>query len=689
MFDPECSGLNCITSMAYKAIQEKVRSLREKILDADYKYYVLAQPDIDDFTYDMMMKELLEIEEKYPELRTPDSPSQRVGGHATNEFPSVTHEVPMLSLANSYDRQDMLDFDRRIKNMLGSEKFRYVCELKFDGIAVSLVYRSGMLVQCATRGDGITGDDITNNIKTIRSVPLSLDTKSSLFKKYDIEVRGEVFLTKEEFFRINEEQEAVGEKKYANPRNTAAGSLKLKDPREAAARNLTMFCYSLSHLDANEDSKLNSHYENQQLLKKLKFPVNTYTQTKNNAAEVLKFCDEIEQIRDELPYEIDGVVVKVDSIRQQNELGSIAKSPRWAIAYKFKAKQAITRLNKIILQVGRIGTLTPVALLEPVFLAGSTISRATLHNADEIERKDIRECDYVKIEKGGDVIPKVVEVVKDRRPGDSKPYIMPEKCPVCASKLYRPEDEANHYCINYFCPAQVQGRLEHFVSRNAMDIEGLGYNIVERFIKSGYLKDVSDIYKLHSYEKELKGLEGFGVKSVDNLLSSIERSKQKPFDKVLFAVGIRYVGDRTARILAKKFSSLDSLLRAFKEEIEQTNEIGPKIAESVYNFFRDKSNLQLIQRLREAGLKLEAETKQPSSDMLNGLTFVLTGTLEKYKREEAKELIESLGGKVSSSVSKKTNYVLAGKEAGSKLDKAKELRIKIINEVEFGKMIAS
>lgn len=675
--------------MADKKLHNRAKELREKILDADYKYYVLAAPDIDDYTYDMMMKELLQLEEQYPELRTADSPTQRVGGIATNEFPPVSHLVPMLSLANSYDREDMYEFDKRIKNLLGEEKFRYVCELKFDGIAVSLVYRDGLLVQGATRGDGTAGDDITNNLKTIRSVPLRLDINSDVFKTYNIEVRGEVYLSKDEFIRINEEQELKGEKRYANPRNTAAGSLKLKDPKEVAARKLNIFCYNLRHFSSAEDSKLLSHYANLNLLKKLRFPVNEKTAVKDGVDEVLKFCDEIEQQRDSLPYEIDGVVVKVDSIRQQNELGNIAKSPRWAIAYKFKAKQAVTKLTKITLQVGRIGTITPVAELEPVFLAGSTISRATLHNQDEIERKGIREGDYVKIEKGGDVIPKVVEVVNENRPKNSRPYRMPDNCPVCGSKLVRAEGEANHYCVNYFCPAQVQGRISHFVSRNAMDIAGLGYQIIDRFVEMGYLKDVSDIYGLIKHENELKEIERFGVKSIDNLLSSIERSKERPFDKVLFAIGIRHVGDRTARILAKRFGSLDSLIKASKDELENTTEIGPKIAESIYNFFKNKANLALLDRLRTARLKFETETKKTGSSKFSNLTFVLTGTLEKYKREEASEIIESLGGKVSSAVSNKTSYVLAGAEAGSKLTKAKELGIKIIDEAEFERMIGS
>lgn len=664
-------------------LKEKAKKLREKLLDADYKYYVLARPDMDDYEYDKLMKELQELEAAYPELKTDDSPTQRVGSDLSNSFPTVLHDVPMLSLANSYDEQDLDEFDKRVNNLLKGEKYKYVCELKFDGIAVSLTYKNGVLFRGATRGDGIRGDDITANLKTVRSIPLNLKSK------IDIEVRGEVFFMLEDFFRINEEQETLGEKRYANPRNTAAGSLKLKDSRIVAARRLNMFCYSLRYLEAREQARLVSHYENMKILKSLKFPVNDTIRVVGSIEEVKKYCDEIEQKRDKLPYEIDGVVIKVDSLKQQEKIGSIAKSPRWAIAYKFKAKQATTKLNDITLQVGRVGTITPVAELEPVFLAGSTISRATLHNSDEIERKDIRVGDFVKIEKGGDVIPKVVEVVKDDHHKKLKPFKMPDKCPACKQPIHRPEGEANYYCTNSLCPAQVQGRMEHFVARTAMDIEGLGFQILEKFIELGYLKDVTDIYKLYKHEKELKELERFGAKSIDNILSSVEKSKERPFEKVLFAVGIRHVGERTARILAKHFKNVDVIMAASKDEIEQVHEIGPRIAESVYDFFHTKGNLQMIDRLRKAGLKFEAEQSAAGAESakLEGLTFVVTGTLEKYKREEVEELIESLGGKAASSVSKKTNYLLAGAEAGSKLKKAESLGVKVISEDDFDKLI--
>ena len=666
---------------ADKKTADKAAKLKQKLIDADYRYYILNKPDIDDYTYDMMMKELQEIEANFPELKAPDSPTQRVGSDLSNDFPTVIHDIPMLSLSNSYDENDLDEFDKRINNLLKGEKYKYVCELKFDGIAVSLTYKNGLFVQGATRGDGVRGDDITANLKTVRAIPLQLD------KQIDIEVRGEVFFMLKDFFRINEEQEAEGKPRYANPRNTAAGSLKLKDSREVASRRLNMFCYNMRYLDEAQQKKLKTHSGNMELLKSLKFPVNSTTKVVNNIAEVKVFCEEIEKQRDSLPYEIDGVVIKLDTLEQQSKVGAIAKSPRWAIAYKFKAKQAVTKLKSITLQVGRIGTITPVAELEPVFLAGSTISRATLHNSDEIERKDIREGDYVKIEKGGDVIPKVVEVVLDQRPKNSKPYKMPEKCPVCGTPLLRPEGEANHYCTNSLCPAQVQGRMEHFVARTAMDIEGLGFQILEKFIQLGYLKDITDIYKLKGKVKELKSLDRFGDKSIDNILGSIERSKERPFEKVLYAIGIRHVGDRTARVLAKHFKSVENIIAASKEEIESIHEIGPRIAESVYDFFHTKSNLQMVEKLRKAGLNFEMEVTANASNKLEGLTFVVTGTLEKYKREEVEELIETLGGKAASSVSKKTSYVLAGAEAGSKLKKAESLGVKVIDEAEFDKLI--
>lgn len=661
--------------------QEKIEQLKEKIKDADYKYYVLAQPDIDDYSYDMLMKELEFLEKKYPLLKTEDSPTQRVSGEPINKFRTITHKYPMLSLSNSYNLGELVEFDTRVKSALGEEKYNYVCELKLDGIAVSLIYENGNLKTGATRGDGLTGDDITKNLKTIKSIPLSV--KSEIYRNF--EVRGEVFIKKGDFERINEEQELRGEKTFANPRNTAAGTLKLKDSREVMLRPLNLFVYFLR----SDDPELKYHSENLKILEELKFPVNKHYKKLNGIDEVKKYCDEIEEIRDTLPYEIDGIVVKIDSLRQQETAGYTSKSPKWAIAYKFKAKQKTTGIKKITLQVGRTGTITPVAELEPVFLAGSTISRATLHNFDEIRRKDIREGDIAVIEKGGDVIPKVVEIVKEKREAGLPEYPVPELCPVCNSKLERPEGEANIYCVNYFCPAQVQGRIIHFVQRDAMDIQGLGESITEIFTEKGFLKDITDIYVLKNRREELIRLERFGEKSINNLLQSIELSKEKPFEKVLFALGIRHIGERTAIILAKSFTDIDRLSSASAEEISNVHEIGPKIAESVVKFFKDKKSRKLIEKLQKSGLKfqVDADTTKKEKEEFRNKTFVLTGTLEKYTRTQASELIEKYGGRVSSSVSKKTDYVLAGEEAGSKLEKAKSLGLKIISEEDFKKML--
>ena len=662
-------------------IIKKVKSLREKIEDADYRYYVLADPNIDDQKYDMLFKELEKIEADFPELITPDSPTQRVSGEPMNVFDVVHHNTPMLSLNNSYSFEELDDFDKRIKNILGSQKFDYTCEMKFDGVAISLKYENGIFVEGATRGDGMKGDNITKNLRTMKVIPLMV--KSG--KLMNFEVRGEVFIKKHDFIKINQEQEKKGDKIFANARNTAAGTLKVKDSRIVARRPLNFYAYSLM----TDEIKLKTQFETLQILEELRFPVNEHFEKAKDIEAVKKYCEKIEHLREDLHYEIDGVVIKVNSFALQDEIGTVSRSPRWAIAYKFKAKQQITKVRDITCQVGRVGTITPVAELEPVFLAGSTISRATLHNFDEIKRLDIRIGDYVKIEKGGDVIPKVVEVELKERPKGTKEYKIPEKCPVCNTKLIKPEEEVNLYCPNFSCPAQIQGRMEHFVSRNAMEIDGLGTSIIEIFRDKGFLNDLSDIYDLHLHKDEILEIERFGIKSVENLLSSIERSKEKPFDKVLYGIGIRHVGERSAKLLSDHFENIDALENASEDDINSVYEIGPTIAKSVTDFFRAKENKKLVERLRKAGLRLEIEKKDPSKINKNfeGKTFVLTGTLENLKRDDAKKLIEEAGGKVSGSVSKKTDYVLAGSEAGSKLDKANALGVKVIDEKEFQKMM--
>ncbi len=662
-------------------IEKRIEELREKIRENDYKYYVLSEPSISDFEYDMLVKELEKLEAENPHLITPDSPTQRVGKDLTKEFKPVTHKVPMLSLANTYSEEELFDFDRKVRNGLPSgEKVEYVVEPKIDGASVSLNYVNGILKTAATRGDGTVGEEITANVKTIKSVPLKLKKLKSLkYKLNDFEARGEIFMKVKDFLKLNKEREELGEKLFANPRNSSAGTLKLQDPKVVAKRPLNIFLYML----VSNEEEFETQFNNLKILKELGFNVNKEYTLCKNIDEVLDACRHLEEKRETLEYEIDGAVIKVNSIRQQKILGSIAKSPRWAVAFKFKAKQAFTTLNKITWQVGRTGAVTPVAELEPVFLSGSTISRATLHNFDEITRKDIREGDKVVLEKGGDVIPKVVAVVLGDRKKNSKPVKPPDNCPVCGSKLYKPENEVAYYCDNTECPAQIKGRLEHFAARGAMDIEGLGEALIDLFVEKDFLHTYADIYDLKNRKDDLVAIDRLGEKSVTNLLTSIEESKKQPFEKVLFALGIRYVGAGAARKLADHFLSIDNLMQASEEDISKVHEIGPSISNSVRDFFSNEKNLKIIKRLKDHGLNFSSRKKSTVNSFFTNKTFVLTGTLLKFSRDEASEKIISLGGKVSSSVSKKTDYVLAGENAGSKLDKAKSLGINVLNEEEF------
>lgn len=665
-------------------IEKKIEKLREQIREHDYRYYVLAEPTISDYEYDQLVKKLEQYEKEYPGFITPDSPTQRVGKDLTKEFNPVTHKIPMLSLANTYNQQELYDFDRRVKDALPqNEKVEYIVEFKIDGASVSLNYVDGKLKTAATRGDGTVGEEITNNVKTIRSIPLSVKKpKSSKYKLNDFEVRGEIFININDFKKLNSEREKQGEKLFANPRNSAAGTLKMQDPKIVADRPLNNFMYTLISLE----DEFSSQEENLLLLKKLGFKVNPHYKKCTSIDDVIKTCAIFEEMRDKLEYEIDGAVIKVNSIKHQNILGSIAKSPRWAVAFKFKAKQAFTYIKKITWQVGRTGALTPVAELEPVFLAGSTISRATLHNYDEIERKDIRVGDKVVIEKGGDVIPKVVSVVLSERKKNSRKTPHPAKCPACKSKLFKPDAEVAYYCDNPECPDQIKGRLEHFAARGAMDIEGLGSALIDLFVEKGFLSTFSDIYRLKEKRSELIQIERMGEKSVDNLLNSIEESKTRPFSKVLFALGIRYVGAGVAQKLANHFNSIDELMSASEEEIASVPEIGESISRSVVSFFKNNKNLKLIDELKSAGLNFKSEKKKTnkiSAGFFTGKSFVLTGTLSSFTRSEAASLIEDLGGRVTSSVSKNTDYVIAGENAGSKLTKAGKLGVKILSEEEF------
>ncbi|MGA9293459.1 MAG: NAD-dependent DNA ligase LigA [Ignavibacteriaceae bacterium] len=666
-------------------IEDKIENLREKIRDHDYRYYILSDPSISDEEYDKLIKELEKLEKENPHLITPDSPTQRVGKDLTKVFNPVTHKIPMLSLANTYNEEDLFDFDRRVREALPQdEKIEYVVELKIDGASVSLHYLNGYLNTAATRGDGFVGEEITTNVKTIKAVPLKIKKISSVpYSLNDIEVRGEIFINVDDFLKLNKEREGKGEKLFANPRNSAAGTLKMQDPKIVAGRPLNIFVYTL----ISPGDNLVSQHENLNILKKLGLRVNPEVKLCNSIEQVLEVCHEFEEKRESLEYEIDGAVIKVNSLSHQKILGNIAKSPRWAVAFKFKARQAFTRINKITWQVGRIGTLTPVAELEPVFLSGSTISRATLHNFDEIQRKDIREGDKVVIEKGGDVIPKVVSVILSERDKKSKHVKPPENCPVCGSSLFKPEDEVAYYCVNSECPAQVKGRIEHFAARGAMDIEGLGEALINLFVEMGFLKTYADIYDLQEKREELVNIDRLGEKSVDNLLNSIEKSKKQPFAKVLFALGIRYVGSGAAKKLADGLNSIDNLISASEEEISSIHEIGPSISGSVKKFFSNKNNLNIIKRLKKHGLQFSGVSKIKENTLFSDKSFVLTGTLSGFSREEAGEKIVNLGGKVTSSVSKNTDYVLIGANPGSKLSKAEKLGIKTINEKEFIKLL--
>jgi len=668
-----------------KDIQKQIENLRKEIRDHNYRYYVLNEPAVSDYEYDRLLKKLITLEQEQPKLITPDSPSQRVGGEPTKEFPTVAHDVPMLSLGNTYSREELEEFEKRIQTMLPEADIQYIAELKFDGIAVSLIYRDSLLVRAATRGDGERGDDITPNIRTIRSVPLSLFQQKGLPK--DIEVRGEVYIPKKEFARLNREQEAREDRVFANPRNATAGTLKLQDPKIVAKRPLQFSAYFLRILDSDPPFKeiKSTHLENLHLLRELGLPVSRQVALCRTMWDVLDFCSGWEEKREELPYEIDGVVIKVNDLHQQTELGSTAKSPRWAIAYKFKAKQATTVLKAIHLQMGRTGTVTPVAVLDPVFLAGSTISRATLHNEDEIRRKDIREQDTVLIEKGGDVIPKVVKVILEKRPEKSKPFHMPGKCPVCSSPLIRIEGEAAVRCENIACPAQVHRRIEHFASRGAMDIDGLGDALILQLVEKRLVSDYGDLYRLK--KEEVAELDRMGQKSAQNLIEAIQESKQRSLERVIFALGIRYVGSTVAMILADHFGSIDSLMKASQSELDAIEGVGPTISESIVQFYGQKHNLKVIDKLKQASVRMAEERRIRRSGIFNGKTFVMTGALDRMTRQAASELIESEGGKVTSSVSRNTDYVLVGQNPGSKYQKAQDLGVTLIDEDTFISML--
>ncbi len=665
-------------------VKNRMDYLRKLINKYDKAYYVDAQPLVSDREYDKIFKELVDLENQFPEFITPDSPTQRVGGKPLPEFTTVQHKKPMLSLQNTYNREELNEFNRRTSELLENNVFEYVAELKYDGVALSLIYEYGVLVKAITRGDGFAGDDITSNIKTMKSIPLTIKDNELFNELKNFEVRGEVYMLEKDFIKINTLREEEGEKPFANPRNLTAGTMKLLDPKEFAKRPLQFVAYYLD----TEDLKLTTHFNNIKILKELGFPLSHHYKLCKNLDEVFQFIDQIKEIRGTLGFQIDGIVLKVNDLRQQEILGTVARSPRWSIAYKYEAEEAITKLKDIILQVGRQGTVTPVADLEPVNLAGSTISRATLHNYDYIKELDIRIGDYVVIQKGGEVIPKVVRVVLDKRPNGLQKYIFPEICP-CENKqpLVRPEGEVSYYCNYPECPWQIRRKIEHFMSRDTMNIFG-GEKNVEQLVSEGYLKNIADLYELKNYRSELEKLEGWGKKSVDQLLESIEKSKKNSFVKVLYGLGIRFIGEQGSKLLVKHFKSLDNLIKAKREDLVSIYEIGDKMADSIINYFSNPKNIEIINRLKEAGLKFElVEEELNTENILSGKTFVLTGELESMKRNEVKLIIEANGGKVTSTVSSKTNYVVVGANPGSKLTKAQKLGIRILNEEEFLKLL--
>lgn len=668
--------------------QKRIDELRKLIEHHNDLYYIHNRPEISDREYDALFAELESLERRYPQFASPDSPTRRVGEKKLEGFPSVTHRIPMLSIANTYSQEEVREFDTRVKKLLETTTpVEYVVELKVDGVAVSLRYESGRLRNGATRGDGVTGDDITPNIKTLHAVPRFLEDEKKQTGTV-LEVRGEVFLNKKSFERLNKEREKQGEPLFANPRNATAGSLKLLDPRISAQRPLDIFVYSVGETDYKLPR---THWEVLEMLEDLGLKVNKNRWLCRSVEEVIALSEEWETKRKNLQYEIDGLVIKVNDLAAHERLGSTAKSPRWMVAYKFSAEQAVTRLKDIILQVGRTGAVTPVAILEPVFLSGSRISRATLHNADEIARKDIRVGDQVVIEKGGEVIPKVLEPVTSLRTGKEKKFKFPEKCPSCGSPLKKSQFEVAIRCENIACPGQIKERIRHFARRDAMDIEGLGDVVVEQLVDKGLVKDVADLYTLTL--DQIAGLERMGKKSAQNLLDGIERSKSRPLHAFIFAMGIRFVGVQSARILTQHFGSFERLEQCRPEEIEAIEGIGNVMAESIHAFFSTTSNLRVIDKLKKFGVvprkERAAAARRGEHPAFANKTFVLTGTLSSMARNEAQQKIELLGGKVSSSVSRKTDYVVLGEEPGSKYSKARELGIKILSEEEFLKLLSS
>lgn len=674
--------------MNFNEAQQKIQQLSQELEQHNYNYYVLDNPTISDYDFDKLLEQLIALEQQFPELVLPTSPSQRVGGQVTKTFQSVKHQYPMLSLSNSYSQEDMYDFDRRVREGLGitstglfDEAIEYVCELKFDGLSISLIYNEGQLSQAITRGDGVQGDDVTTNAKTIKSLPLKLKGNYPAH----FEIRGEIFMPRPVFDAINKEREEIGDAPMANPRNAASGSMKMQDSTQVAKRKLDCFLYNV----LGNDIPFASHFESVQAAETWGFKISKEAKVCYGIDEVINFINYWDKKRFDLPYDTDGVVIKVNNYLQQKNLGFTAKSPRWAIAYKFKAEQVSTELQSISYQVGRTGAITPVANLKPVALGGTTVKRASLHNADIIEKLDVRVGDFVFVEKGGEIIPKIIGVDMSKRQAHSQPTLYITQCPECHTELKRNEGEANHFCPNEAsCPPQVIGKMEHFVSRKAMNIDSLGGETIVQLYQAGLVKDIADLYDLK--KEQLLPLERMAEKSANNLIEGIEKSKLVPFERVLYAIGIRHVGETTAKKITKKVKNLERLMRMNKEELLTIDEVGEIIADSIISYFSQTDNQQIIQRLKNTGLQFEINEAQMQngSDKLKDKTIVISGVFTKHSREQYKDLIELHGGKNSSSISKKTSFVLAGDNMGpEKLKKAESLGVKIVNEDEFLQMI--
>lgn len=667
--------------MKKEKAREEIERLRDQIRYHDYRYYILNEPEISDAEYDRMMRRLQKLEEEFPDLVTPHSPTQRVGVSPREEFGTVTHSIPMLSLANAIREDEVYEFHRRITRGLDGGEPHYVAEPKIDGLAVEIVYEKGMMKVGSTRGDGVTGEDVTHNLKTIKSIPLRLREEEFSSPEL-IEVRGEVYMGKNEFKKLNQEREKKGESTFANPRNAAAGSLRQLDPKITAARPLGIFFYGIGRVEGMD---FETHWQVLRTLPKWGFTVNPYIRLCSSVEECIEYYNRMVEIRERVDYEMDGVVYKVNQFEYQRRLGEVSRSPRWALAYKFPSVQATTRIKDIKVQVGRTGALTPVALLDTVDIGGVKVSRATLHNQDEIDRKDVRVGDAVLVQRAGDVIPEVVKVIKKRRTGKEKKFRLPSHCPVCGTKAYRPIGEAVVRCPNISCPARLKESIKHFTSKRALDIEGLGDKIVETLVDTDMVKSIPDVYRLK--KEDFMRLEGFADKSSQNMIDALEKSKKTTMDRLLYALGIRHVGEHLARVISQHYPDIESLSEASEEELLRISEIGPEVAASIRDFFNREENRKVIQELKELGVSHERKGK-PAGDKLQGLTFVFTGELDRFTRREAQRLVEEQGGRASSSVSRSTDYVVVGKEPGSKLDRARGYGVKTINEEEFVRLVS-